>query len=120
MDIFSNLRKRKFDINLGYSNFQLLSKSEADSKSLETRLENNRPRYVKQMKLLLESDEIDVVAKGATLRYSKKENAIALAISWDDGLSFDELPWKALPRGKRKASEALLLIMVQTEVELWP
>lgn len=98
----------------------MLSKSEADSKSLETRLENNCPRYVKQVKLLLESGEIDVVANGVTLRYSKRGNAIALTISRDNNLNFDELPWKVLPRGKRKASKAILLMMAQTEVELWP
>ncbi len=88
--------------------------------SLETRLENNRPRYLKQAKSLLENGEIDVAAKGVTLRYSKKGKVIALVISRDDGLSFDEFSEKTLPRGKKKASEAILSMMAQTEVELWP
>lgn len=120
MGIFSCLQKRKSDINLGYSNYQLLSKSDANSKSLEARLENNRPRYLKQAKSLLENGEFKVAAKGFILRYSKNGKAINLAISRDDGLSFDELPEKTLPRGKKKASEAILLMMAQTEVELWP
>lgn len=120
MGIFSRLQAKKFDINLGYSNYRLLPKSEADAMSLEIRLENNRPRYLKQAKSLLESGEIEVAAKGITLRYSKEGKAIVLAISRDDGLSFDELREKTLPRGKKKASEAILLMMAQTEVELWP
>ena len=87
--------------------------------SLEARLENNRPRYLKQAKSLLDSGEIEVAANGVTLRYSKEGKTIALAISRDEGLSFDELPEKTLPRGK-KASEAILLMMAETEVELWP
>lgn len=120
MGIFSRLRAKRIDINLGYSNYRLLPKSEADAMSLGIRLENNRPRYLKQAKSLLESGEIEVAAKGIILRYSKEGKGIALAISRDDGLSFDKLREKTLPRGKKETSDAILLMMAQTEVDLWP
>lgn len=120
MRIFSYFQKAKFGNNLGYSDYQVLSTSDEYAISTETRLENNRPRYIKQARSLLESGGLEVEAKGVTIRYSIKGNGIALAISQDDGLSFHELPWRVLPRRRRKASEAVLLMMAQTEVELWP
>ena len=88
--------------------------------SLESRLENNLPRYLKQAKSLLDSGEIEVAARGVRLRYSKEGKVIALAISRDEGLSFERLLEKTLPRRKKKASNAILLMMAETEVELWP
>lgn len=120
MGLLSRLRTRKFDIKLGYSNYLLLSESEADAMNLGIRLENNLPRYIKQTKILLDRSEIEVAAKGITIRYSKKGKVITAAISRDHGFSFDEFCEKALPRGKKKSNEATILLMAQTEVELWP
>lgn len=120
MKIFSYFKKTKFDNNHGFSNYQVLSISDAHSISIETRLENNRPRYMKQTQSLLKNGELEMEARGVTIRYFVSGNGITVSISQDDGLNFHELPRKALPRWRKKASEVILLMMAQTEVELWP
>ena len=98
----------------------MLSISNAHSFSIETRLENNRPRYIKQMQSLLKNGELEMTARGVTIRYFVNENGISVSISQADGLNFHEIPWRTLPRWKRNRSEAIILMMVRTEVELWP
>lgn len=120
MKIFSYSKKTKFNNKFGFSNYQVLSISDAHSISIETRLENNRPRYIKQMQSLLKNGKLEMEARGVTIRYFVSGNKIMVSIGQDDGLNFHELPWKTLPRWRRKANEAILLIMAQTEVELWP
>lgn len=120
MKMFSYSKKTKFNNNLGFSNYQVLSISDAHSISIEARLENNRPRYIKQTQSLLKNGELEMEARGVTIRYFVNGNGITVSIGRDDGLNFHELPRKALPRWRKKASEIILLMMAQTEVELWP
>lgn len=118
--MFSYSKKTKFNSNLGFSNYQVLSISDAHSISIEDRLENNRPRYIKQTQSLLKNGEFEMEARGVTIRYFVSRNRITVSISQNDGLNFHELPRKTLPRWRKKASEVILLMMAQTEVELWP
>ena len=119
MKIFSYPKKTKFNSSLGFSKLQLLSISDAHSFSIETRLENNRPRYIKQRQSLLKNGVLEMETRGVTIRYCVRGNGITVSISQANGLNFHELPRKALPRWRKKAREAILLIMAQTEVELW-
>ena len=120
MKMFSYSKKTQFNNNLGFSNYQVLSISDAHSFSTETRLENNLPRYIKQTQSLLKNGEFEMEARGVTIRYFVSGNGITVSIGRGDGLNFHELPRKALPRRRKKASEVILLMMAQTEVDLWP
>ena len=120
MKLFSYSKRTKFNSSLGFSKLKKLSISDAHSLSLETRLENNRPRYIKQMQSLLKNGELEIRARGVAIKYFVSGNEITVSIGQDEGLNFHELPRKVFPKRRKKASEAILLIMAQTEVELWP
>jgi hypothetical protein len=75
---------------------------------------------MKQTQSLLKNGEFEMEARGVAIRYFVSRNGITVSIGQDDGLNFHELPRKALPRWRKKASEVILLMMAQTEVELWP
>ena len=120
MKMFSYSKKTQFSSNLGFSNYQVLSVSDAHSFSIETRLENNLPRYIKQTQSLLKNGEFEMEAQGVTIRYFVSGNGITVSTSRGNGLNFHESPRRILPRLRKKASGVILLMMARTEVGLWP